>query len=192
MISLVVLLEPGLLQRMIPLLDPKVPIFVVVLLLTALMSSLLGVILLYRRFRRSAIDASPSFSAAAAIGLILGILTVVGGMGHTAAIVSLALRGRREYGPSLILLFTTGAMLLYCGGMQVATYRGIRKGRTWALAVSAATVLLFCLYLALLLPLGPDSGPRLSLVMWTLYLVWLAVASWNHWRKPTVSCVLPC
>ena len=176
MISLVVLLEPGLLQRMIPLSDPKVPSFAVVLLLTALTASLLGVILFYRRFRRSAIDASPGFSAAAAIGLMLGTFTLVGGMGHTAAIVSLALRGRSEYGPSLILLFTTGAMLLYCGGMHVAIYRGIRKGQTWSVAVSGATVLLFCLYLALLVPLGPDAGPRVSLVMWTLYLIWLVVA----------------
>ena len=176
MISLVILLEPGLLQRMIPPLDPKVPIFVVVLLLIVLTASLLGGVLLYRRFRRSALDASPSFSGAAAIGLILGALTLVGGMGHTTAIVSLALRGQRAYGPSLILFFTTGAMLLYCGGVDVATYRGIRAGRTWAVAVSAATVLLFCLYLTLLLPLGPDSGPRLMLGMWTLYLIWLAVA----------------
>ena len=110
MISLIVLLEPGLLQRMIPFLDPKVPIFVVVLLLTVLTASLLG------------------------------------------------------------------GVLLYCGGVHIATYRGIRAGRPWAIAVSAATVLLFCLYLTLLLPLGPDSGPRISLGMWTLYLIWLAVA----------------
>jgi len=137
---------------------------------------LLAILLLYRRFRRSAIDASAAFSAAAAIALSLGILTVVGGIAHTSAIVALALRGQREYGPSLILLFTTGVMLLYCGGMHVATYRGIRAGRTWAVAVSAATVLLFCLYLVLLLPLGPDSLPRVFLGMWTLYLIWLAVA----------------
>lgn len=146
-----------------------------VLAASVLSAALLVVLLLYRRFRRLGDAVSPAFAAVAAIAVTLGALTAIGGIGHTAAVVSAALK--REYGPSVILLFTTGAMLLYCGGMNMAIHPAIRVGRSWAVGVSAATGVLFCFYLVLLLPLRSGSSPRIFLGLWTLYLVGLAAAS---------------
>src|SRR6266508_4406485 len=77
---------------------------------------LLLVVLLYRRFKRSAAEAPDAYSAAAAIALTLGIVTAIGGVGHSVAVTSVALSDR-AYGPLTILRFTTGAMLLYSGVM---------------------------------------------------------------------------
>ncbi len=149
-----------------------------VLTVAAISTWLLVAVLLYRRFRRSAAGGPYACQAAAAIGVSLGVLTVIGGVGHSIAVASLALSGRREYGPALILLFTTGAMLLYAGVMNMAVYRAIRAGRRWAVGVGAATVLLFSLYLLFLLPL-PSTGETVPpmLALWSVYLLWLGAAA---------------
>ena len=147
-----------------------------VLAASVLSAGLLVVLLLYRRFRRLDDAASPAFAAAAATAVTLGALTVIGGIGHTAAVMSVALKGQREYGPNAILLLTTGAMLLYCGGMNMAIHRAIRAGRSWAVAVSGATGGLFCMYLVFLLPLKSGSSPRIFLALWALYLIALGAA----------------
>ena len=119
---------------------------------------LLVVVLVYRRLKPSAADVPYAPHAAATLVLCLGVPTVLSGVAHSVAVASLALSGSEEYGPLTILRFTTGAMLFYAGAMSIALYRGIRAGRRWAIRVSAATCLLFCLYLLFLLPLPGTGG----------------------------------
>ena len=134
------------------------------------------VVLLYRRFRRSAAEVPWACQAAAAIAVTLGVGTVISGVGHSVAVASLAL-SQREYGPLQILRFTTGAMLLYSGMMSVVVYRAIKSGRRWAVGVGAATGLLFWLYLLFLLPLPGTGGTvRPMLGLWSVYLLWLGAA----------------
>ena len=108
----------------------------------------LAVVLLYRRFSRSIDDVPAVFRAAAAIGVVLGVLTIVSGAAHSAAVTALAFR-EGEWAPLTIFRFTTGIMLMYAGAMSVALRRAIRAGRRWAIGVSAATSLLFWTYLML-------------------------------------------
>ena len=137
---------------------------------------LLIVVFLYRRFRQSA-DAVPwVFQAAAAIGVTLGVLTMISGVVHSTAVTALAFK-EHEWSPLTILRFTTGAMLIYSGAMSAAVYRAIRSGQRWALRVGVATSLLLWLYLMFLLPLPGTAGtvpPMLGL--WSTYLFWLGAA----------------
>lgn len=138
---------------------------------------LVFVVFLYRRFRRSAAEAPWACHAAAAIAVTLGVGTAVSGVVHSVAVASLAL-SEREYGPLQILRFTTGAMLVYSGAMNMAVCRAIKAGRGWAIAVGAATSLLFCLYLLFLFPLPGTGGTvRPMLGLWSVYLLWLGVAA---------------
>ena len=146
--------------------------------LTAAVFSILLLIVVfpYRQFRRSAVEVPWVFQAAAAIGLTLGVLTMISGAVHSAAVTAVAFN-EREWAPLTILRFTTGAMLMYSGAMSIAMYRAIRAGRRWAVGVGAATGLLFWLYLMLLLPLPGTGGtvpPMLGL--WSAYLFWLGAA----------------
>lgn len=134
------------------------------------------VVFVYRRFRRSADEVSWVLQVAAAISVTLGVLTMVSGVVHSAAVTAVAF-SEREWAPLTILRFTTGAMLMYSGAMSIAMYRPIRAGRRWAVGVAAATSLLFWLYLMLLLPLPGTGGtvpPMLGL--WSAYLFWLLAA----------------
>jgi len=134
------------------------------------------VVFLYRRFRRSAAEVPWVLQATAAIGVSLGVLTMISGVVHSAAVTTVAF-SEREWAPLTILRFTTGAMLIYSGAMSIAVYRAIRAGRRWAVGVGAATGLLFWLYLMLLLPLPGTGGtvpPMLGL--WSAYLFWLGAA----------------
>ncbi len=147
-------------------------------------ASLLVLVLLYRLLRRSAADVPYARHAAAALALSLGVLTLLAGVGHSVAVVSLALSATQEYGPLVILRFTTGAMLLYSGAMNIAVYRAIRAGRPWAVGIGAATCLLFSLYLLFLLPLpgtGGTAWPMLGL--WIVYLPVLGAAALRSRRQ---------
>ena len=137
----------------------------------------LAVVFLYRRFSRSTDDVPSVFRAAAAIGVVLGVLTIISGAAHSAAVTALAF-SEGEWAPLTILRFTTGVMLIYAGAMSVAVHRAIRAGRPWAVGVGAATSLLFWTYLMLLLPLPGTGGtvpPMLGL--WSAYLLWLGAAA---------------
>ena len=139
---------------------------------------LLVLVLLYRRFRPSAAEVPYTRHAAAAFALSLGVPTAISGVAHSVAVASLALSGTLEYGPLMILRFTTGAMLVYAGATSIALYRAIRAGRRWAIGMSAATCLFFCLYLLFLLPLPGTGGtvpPMLG--VWSVYLLVLGTAA---------------
>ena len=99
------------------------------------------------------------------------------GVVHSIAVTSIALR-EPEYGPLQILRFTTGVLLMCSGGMNVALYRAIKVGRRSAIAMGAATCLLFVLYLLFLLPLpGGEGTVPPMLALWSLYLLSLGAAA---------------
>ena len=84
------------------------------------------IVLLSRRFRRTAADVSWPCHVAAAIAVTFGAVTLTAGVVHSVAVTSIALR-EPEYGPLQILRFTTGAMLMYSGAMNVALYGAINR-----------------------------------------------------------------
>lgn len=143
---------------------------------------LLVIVFLYRRFRRAFPDVPYACHVAAAIAVTFGVTNVITGVAHSVAVASLALN-EPEYGPLQILRFTTGAMLLYSGAMNIAVYRAIRAGRRWAVAVGAATGLLFWLYLLFLLPLPGTGTVRRMLGPWSAYLLWLGAAALANKRR---------
>ncbi len=149
-----------------------------VLAYASISAFVLVLVLLYRRLRPSAAEVPYVRHAAAALALSLGVPTVISGVGHSVAVASLALSDTQEYGALTILRFTTGAMLLYSGAMNIALYRAIRAGRRWAIRIAAATCLLFCLYLLFLFRLPGTGGtvpPMLGL--WSAYLLVLGAAN---------------
>jgi hypothetical protein len=135
------------------------------------------VVFLYHRFTRASPDGPWACRVAAALAVTIGVANVITGVAHSMAVASLALR-EPGYGPLQILRFTTGAMLVYSGAMNIAVYRGIRDGRGWAIGVGVSSGLLFCFYLMFTLPLPGTGGsvPR-ELVLWTFYLGWLGAAA---------------
>lgn len=133
--------------------------------------------LLTRRFRRAAPDVPWACHFAAANALFLGVATLLGGVGHSVAVASLAL-SEREYGSLQTLRFTTGAMLVYSGAIALATFPGIKAGRRWAVGFGGSASLLFWLYLLFLLPLRGSGGtvpPMLGFQ--SVYLLSLAAAA---------------
>ena len=138
---------------------------------------LLIMVLLYRRSRRSAPDVPPACHVAVAIALVVGAYALIGGVGHSVAVASLTLR-EPQYGPLQILRLTTGALLLFSGAMTLAMYPGIKAGRRSAVAVGAATALLFWLYLLFTVPLpGTGVQARAMLGMLSVYLLSLGAAA---------------
>jgi hypothetical protein len=138
----------------------------------------LAIVFIHRRLWRSASDVPYVRRVAAAIAVTFGVTFVISGVAHSLAVGSLALRRTEEYGPLVILRFTTGAMLVYSGAMNIALSRAIRAGRRWAVGVGVATGLLFWLYLIFTLPLpGTGGSVPAALGLWTVYLLWLGAAA---------------
>lgn len=137
----------------------------------------LVIVFLYCRFRRAGANVPWACHVTAAIGLTFGVLIGLAGVGHSVAVAALALR-EPEYGPLQVLRFTTGAMLVYFGAMNVALCRAINAAQRSAIAVSAATGLFMVLYLIFLLPLPGTGGavPRV-LALCSLYLLSLGTAA---------------
>jgi hypothetical protein len=147
------------------------------------------VAMLYRRFRRSAGGVPWQCHAAAAIAVSLGVVTMLGGLGHSAAVVVVASR-EGEWATLTTLRFATGALLLYSGVMSVALHRSIGAGHAWAAAVATANCLLFASYLLFLLPLpGNDGTVPPMLGLWITNLIWLG-AAWSalgSWLSPPAA-----
>jgi hypothetical protein len=144
--------------------------------------ALLPIVFLTRRFTRRFPSEPWACHVAAALAVTIGAANVITGAAHSFAVAALALR-EPAYGPLQILRFTTGAMMLYSGAMNIAIYRGIRAARGWAIGVAGSTALLFCLYLVFTLPLPGTGGsvPR-ELVLWTSYVGWLGAATFASQR----------
>jgi len=148
-----------------------------ILTAVSLLIFVLMMALLYRRSRRSAPDVPPACHVTVAIGMALGAYALIGGVGHSLAVASLTLR-EPQYGPLQVLRLTTGAMLLFSGVMTLAMCPEIKAGRRSAVAVGAATTLLFWLYLLFTVPLpGTGSQAKAMLGMLSVYLLSLGGAA---------------
>jgi hypothetical protein len=148
----------------------------IILTAASLVIMLLAGVHLCRRSRRAAPEVPWACHVAAVIALLVGAGAVVGGLGHSAAVMSLALR-EPAYGPLQMLRFTTGAILVYSGAMTLAMYPGIKAGRNGAIAVGAASGLLFWLHLRFVLPLPGTGGTVPTMLgMWSIYLLSLGAA----------------
>lgn len=117
------------------------------------------------------------FKVSAWVALVLGGLMLVGGIGHMLGVIPTALRENRPYDPKMVLLLTTGGVLIYVGGVNAVLSRWIRRGVGWALVTSAVVSAALIGYLLLVRPL-PDSGSmlRVSVVSHSLYLALLGIA----------------
>lgn len=113
---------------------------------------------------------------------VLAILTLIGGLGHSAAVISVVVKQKRAYDPGAVLLFTTGGMLLYISVWHLVLSQKMRTGKAWAIPVSAALTCGFCLYLVLLIPLRTGSAPRYILALWGTYFIWLLATWWKTSR----------
>ena len=135
------------------------------------------IVLLYRRSRRSNPGAPSACHVAAAIALLVGASTLVGGVGHSVSVASLALR-EPQYGLLQILRLTTGVILLFSSAMTLAMCPGIKAGRGWAIGMSCAAGVLVWLHLLVVLPL-PGTGGTVPpmLVLWTVNLLSLGTAA---------------
>ena len=160
-------------------------------------TSVLSLVILFilsidRRFKRSTGDVPYACQVAAAIAVFLGVVLGIGGVGHSVAVVSLALRETEGYGPLVILRFTTGEMLLFSGAMNIALSRAIWTGRRWAIGVGVAAGLLFWLHLVFVFPL-PGTGGTVPRVLgaWSAYLLWLGAAAFASRRETVVPTKLP-
>ena len=146
------------------------------------------VVVLYRRFRRSAPEVPAACHLAAAIALMVGAATLIGGVGHSVDVALLTLR-EPQYGPLQILRLTTGALLVFSGAMTLAMYPGISVGQRWPMGVGAATGLLFWLYMLFTIPLPGAGGTATAMVgLWGVYLISLgAAAAWLAMGKSKVE-----
>ncbi len=117
------------------------------------------------------------FKVSAWVALVLGALMVVGGIGHMLGVISTTLRENRPYDPKMVLLLTTGGVLIYVGGVNAVISRWIRQGVGWALVTSAVVSVALIGYFLLVRPL-PNSGSmlRVSIVSHGLYLALLGIA----------------
>jgi hypothetical protein len=130
---------------------------------------------LWRRFRRTDAHTSPVYHMAAAIAVSLGALTLMAGIGHSVAVIGLAL-SEPEYGTLQVLRLTTGALLVYSGAMGVALFRAIKSGQHLAIAVAAASASLFVVYLLVIRPIGGADTVPPMLALWSIYLVALTLS----------------
>jgi hypothetical protein len=71
------------------------------------------------------------------VAILIGLLMVIGGIGHTSGVISVAIKEGRPYNESSVFLLTTGGILLYSGLLNIAISRWIKQARAWALAMSS-------------------------------------------------------
>ena len=121
------------------------------------------------------------FGALAAGAVLLALLMLIGGGGHTIAVVGSTLRFGKAYDFRFAALVTNGAILIYVGLTNLLLSRWIARAHRWALAWSAAVTGGLALYGAILLPLPTArdaAGPVLALSLG--YLCWLGIVWRTH------------
>jgi hypothetical protein len=114
----------------------------------------------------------PTAFAVLAFGAgLLALLMVIGGTGHTLAVIGA--RGGRAYDFRFAALITNGGILVYGGVTNLALSPWIARGRTWALAWSAAVTAALVTYCVILLPLATARGGAVpALALNVTYLAW--------------------
>jgi hypothetical protein len=89
---------------------------------------------------------------------VLALLMVIGGSGHTLAVIGT--RGGRPYYSRFAALLTNGAILLYAGFTNLVLCPWIARSRSWALAWSASVSAALAAYSVILLPVTTARGGR--------------------------------
>jgi hypothetical protein len=144
-------------------------------------------VLLTRHFHRSAPEIPWACHLAAATALFLGASTLIGGLGHSMAVASLASRAP-EYGPLQVMWFTTGALLVYTGATNAVLYRAIKAGGRAAIAFAGGSTVLFVAYMLFLNPIrGSSSSPPVAIAAWSVHLLVLAAAGLSTLRREATA-----
>lgn len=132
---------------------------------------------LYRRFRRQAVE--PLHAGLAAAAFALGLLSAVPGLLHTVAVAGGAVNGHKPYDLRLAWLITIGLILIYTGIVNVLLTGRIKRQQRWALATSASAT---ALLVAFLVVLHPASSQTLLIVLNGTYLGLLLVGVYRCGR----------
>lgn len=125
--------------------------------------------------------------------VLMGLVMVVGGTGHLAAVVGAAVHQHKPFGFRLVSLIAIGGMLLYPGILNLVVSASIWRGRQWAFAMSAfatVTLLAYAILLGFMKtppnPADPYAGSSTTAgslaIMLITYLAFL-VPGWIALRK---------
>ena len=119
-----------------------------------------------------------AFGVLAFGAVLLAVLMVIGGTGHTLAVIGA--RAGRPYDFRFAALLTNGAILIYAGLTNLVLSPWIYRGRSWALAWSAAVTAALAAYCSILLPLATARGGAVPvLALNGTYLAWVVLL----WRR---------
>ena len=86
---------------------------------------------------------------AAIFAVVVGLFLLLGGGGHLSAI--LETRGGQPFDYRFVSLLTTSGILMFPGGVGIATSYWLWRGRTWAYVSCLLSASALMLYLALLI-----------------------------------------
>jgi hypothetical protein len=121
------------------------------------------------------------------VGVAWSTAMVVCGILHNVAVITKASRVHKAYDFRYAALIESGNILLYFGLMNLAVLPAVRKGRTWAFAIAAATTLYLGSYFLLILPVF---GIGLGIGVNGLYLCGILL-EWNSVRGIPAGPVRP-
>ncbi len=124
------------------------------------------------------------YTLLAVAAAILGLLMVVPGVLHTVAVIGSKLKHNKPYDFRFVSLIATGLILTYVGALNIALSRWIKRGRAWAIAMSAAATSFLCVYLILLQPI---KNVRLAIIVHGCYLCLLFLQGLRSPARPDYS-----
>lgn len=131
---------------------------------------LVVLVVLYRRFRRQAVE--PLHAGLAAAAFALGLLSAIPGLLHTVAVAGSAVNNDKPYDLRLAWLITVGLILMYTGSVNVLLSGRIKRYERWAMVMSASSTALLVAFLAVL---HPAKAQTLLIVLNGTYLGLLLV-----------------
>ena len=140
---------------------------------------LLVLAVLYRRFRRQAVE--PLHAGLAAAAFALGLLAAIPGAIHTVAVVGSAINNNKPHDLRLAWLLTVGLILIYTGAVNVLLSGRIKRYERWAVAMSASSTALLVAFLGVL---HPAKSQTLLIVLDGTYLGLLLVGLRRPGRPP--------
>lgn len=119
----------------------------------------------------------------ALFAVMLGLLMFVPGLLHTIAVVGSKLKHHKPYDFRFVSLIATGLILSYVGTLNIGLSRWIRRGRTWAIAMSAVATFFLCVYLILLQPI---KDVKLAIILHGCYLCLLSLQGLRSPARPSL------
>ena len=122
----------------------------------------------------------------ATASLVVGLLMLYGGIGHTIAVIGSKIHGHKPYDYRFVSLLTNGGILTFAGAVDTGLSLWLARGREWAFAWSAATNAALLTYLAILAVLpSAAAAARPALILNGAYFVTL-IGVWLATRRRTV------